>query len=51
MKEEEFPDTRKPLHWWRQGVGGGGSIGATEESTETGVQRAKQRDSHIEDKC
>ena len=23
MKEEKFPHTRKPLHWWRQGVGGG----------------------------
>ena len=22
MKEERFPHTRKPLHWWRQGVGG-----------------------------
>ena len=20
MKEEKFPHTRKPLHWWRQGV-------------------------------
>ena len=23
MKEEKFPHTRKPLHWWGQGVGGG----------------------------
>ena len=23
MKEEMFPHTRKPLHWQRQGVGGG----------------------------
>ena len=23
MKEEKFPHTRKPLHWQRQGVGGG----------------------------
>ena len=23
MKEEEFPHTRKTLHWWRLGVGGG----------------------------
>ena len=22
MKEEKFPYTRKPLHWWRQWVGG-----------------------------
>ena len=32
-------------------TGGGESFGATEESTETGVQRAKQRDSHTEDRC
>ena len=23
MKEEMFPHTRKPLHWWKRGVGGG----------------------------
>ena len=23
MKEEKFPHTRKPLHWWRQGWAGG----------------------------
>ena len=23
MKEEKFPHTRKPLHWWGQGVSGG----------------------------
>ena len=23
MKEEKFPHTRKPLHWWRLEVGGG----------------------------
>ena len=22
VKEEKFPHTRKPLHWWRQGVAG-----------------------------
>ena len=48
MKEEKFPHTRTPLHWWRWGVGRGGSFGATEESAATGVQRAKQRDSHTE---
>ena len=50
MKEEKFPHTRKPLHWQGQG-GGGGSFGATEENAATGVQRAKQKDSHIEDPC
>ena len=48
MKEERFPHTRKPLHWWRRGLGGGGSFGATEESTATGVRRAKRRDSRTE---
>ena len=33
------------------GGGEGGTFGATEESTATGVQRAKKRDSHTEDRC
>ena len=33
------------------GGGQGGSFGATEESAETGVQRAKQRDSRTENQC
>ena len=48
MKEERFPHTRKPLHrrrlWGAEGV----SFGATEESTATGVRRAKRRDSRTE---
>ena len=48
MKEERFPRTRKPLHGWRLQVAEGGSFGAMEESTATGVQRAKRRDSHTE---
>ena len=51
VKEEKFPYTRKTLHWQRQGVGREGSFGATKESAATGVQRAKQRDSHTEDWC
>ena len=51
MKEEQFPRTRKSLHWQRQGVGRGVSFGATEESATTGVQRAKWRDSLTEDGC
>ena len=51
MKEEKFPCTRKPLHWWRQGGGREGSFGAMEESAATGVQRAKRRDSRTEDQC
>ena len=33
------------------GVWRGGSFGATEESTATGMQRAKRRDSRTEDQC
>ena len=50
MKEEKFPHNRKPLHWQRWGWQQG-SFRATEESTATGVQRAKQRDFRTEDQC
>ena len=50
LKEKKFPHPRKLLHWWRQWVAGG-SFGATEESTATGMQTAKQRDSRTEDRC
>ena len=48
MKEERFPHTRKPLRGQRLRVAEGGSFGATEASTATGVRRAKQRDSCTE---
>ena len=48
MKEERFPNTRKPLCSQRLRVAEGGSFGATEESAATGVQRAKRRDSCTE---
>ena len=51
VKEERFPHTRKPLHRQRLRVAERGSFASTEESTATGVQRAKQRDSHTEDQC
>ena len=52
MKEEKFPGTRKPLHWWKWGGEGvRESFGAMEESAATGVQRAKQRYSRTEDWC
>ena len=51
MKEERFPHTRKPLQGWRLWVTEGGSFGATEESTATGVRKAKWRDSCTEDRC
>ena len=50
MKEERFPHTRKSLRGGRLRVAEGGSFGAMEESAATGVQRAKQRDSHTEDR-
>ena len=51
MKEERFPHTRKPLRGRRPRVAEGGSFGAMEESTATGVRRAKGRDSCTEDRC
>ena len=50
MKEERFPHTRKPLCRRRLRVAEGGSFGAAEESAATGVQRAKRRDSRMEDR-
>ena len=49
MKEEKFPHTRKALHGQRSGVAERESFGAMEESTATGVRRAKRRDSRTED--
>ena len=46
-KEEKFLHIRKPLHWG----GWGQSFRASEESAATGVQKAKWRDSHTEDRC
>ena len=51
MKEERFPHTVKPLRGQRLQVAEGGSFGATEESTATGVRRAKRRDSRTKDQC
>ena len=48
VKEERFPHTRKPLRGQRLRVAEGGSFGATEESTATGVRRARRRDSRTE---
>ena len=51
MKEERFPNTRMALRGQRLRVAERGSFGATEESTATGVRRAKWRDSRTEDRC
>ena len=50
MKEEKLHTLGSPF---TGGDGGwaGGRFGATEESAATGVQRAKWRDSHTEDRC
>ena len=48
MKEERFPHTRKPLRGQRLRVAERGSFRAVEESTATGVRRAKRRDSCTE---
>ena len=49
MKEEKLSHTRKPLHRQRLRMAEVGSFRAMEESAETGVQRAKWRESHTED--
>ena len=51
MKEEKFPHTRKPLRGQRLCVAEAGSFRAAEDSTATGVRRAKLRDSRTEDRC
>ena len=51
MKEDRFPHTKKPLRRRRLQVAEGGSFGAAEENTATGVRRAKQTDSRTEDRC
>ena len=50
MKEEKCPHTRKPLRGWRLREAEWGSLGAAEESTATGVRRAKRTDSSAEDR-
>ena len=50
VKEEKFPHTRSPFTGEDRGTERG-SFGATEESTATGVRRAKGRDSCTEDRC
>ena len=39
MKEEKFPHTRKPLHWWRWGVGGGEALEPRRRAQQQGCGR------------
>ena len=46
MKEEKFPHTRKPLHWWRQGVAGGKLRSHRGEHSNRGAEGKAERFPH-----
>ena len=46
MKEEKFPQTRKPLHWWRRGVGGGKLWSHGGEHSNRGAEGKAERFPH-----
>ena len=46
MKEEKFPCTRKPLHWWRQGVVGGKLRSHGRERSNRGAEGKADRFPH-----
>ena len=46
MKEEKFPHTRKPLHWWRGGVGGGKLQSHRREHSNRGAEGKAERFLH-----
>ena len=46
MKEEKFPHTRKPLHWWRQGVAGGKLQSHGGERSHRGAEGKAERFPH-----
>ena len=46
MKEEKSPHTRKPLHWWRQGVAGGKLRGHGGECSTRGMEGKAERFPH-----
>ena len=50
MREENFHTLGSPFTGGERGWAGG-NLRAMEESAATGVQRAKWRDSHTEDRC
>ena len=43
MKEEKFPHTRKPLHWWRHEVGRGKLWSHGEEHSNRGAEGKAER--------
>ena len=51
VKEAKFPHTKKSLHGQSLQVAEWGNFRTTEESTATGVQKEKRRDSCTEDLC
>ena len=46
MKEEKFPHTRKPLHWWRWGVGGEEALEPGRERSNRGAEDKEERLPH-----
>ena len=46
MKEEKFPHTRKPLHWWRPGVAGGKLRSHGGERSHRGAEGKAERFPH-----
>ena len=46
MKEEKFPHTRKPLHWWRWGLVGGKLQSHREERSNRGAEGKVERSLH-----
>ena len=46
MKEERFPHTRKPLHWWSQGVVGGKLWSHRGERSNRGAEGKVERFPH-----
>ena len=46
MKEEKFPHTRKPLHWWRWGVGMGELQSHGGEHSNRGAEGKAERFPH-----
>ena len=46
MKEERFPHTRKPLHWWRRGIARGQLWSHGGERSNRGAEGKAERFPH-----